>query len=231
MRTEAPLAVNQWTRWRGGVPVQAVSPPAPTVFVVDDDACLRETVEDIIGDAGWRTETFGSAREFLARPPSREPSCLVVDIDLPDLDGLELQATVASERPHMPVIFMAGRSDVEQIVRAMKAGAADFLAKPLSQVALLGAARSALDRSEAALREEAQRQQLADRYALLSRREREVMALVVAGRLNKQVGGDLGISEITVKAHRGRVMEKMQARSFAGLVTMGWQLGLAVANA
>jgi FixJ family two-component response regulator len=180
----------------------------------------------MIGDAGWRTETFGSARDFLDRPPSREPSCLILDVDLPDLDGLELQARVADERPEMPVIFVAGHGEVARVVRAMKAGAADFPAKPLSDVALLSAVRSAIHRSEAALRDEAQRQRLMDRYASLSRREREVMTLVVAGRLNKQVGGDLGISEITVKAHRGQVMVKMQARSFAGLVTMGRQLSL-----
>jgi FixJ family two-component response regulator len=200
------------------------------VFVVDDDACLRETVEALIDGAGWRTETFGSAGEFLARPPSREPSCLILDVDLPDLDGLELQARVAGERPQMPVIFVAGHGEVAQVVRAMKAGAADFLAKPLCEAALLSAVRGALDRSEAALLDEAQRQRLSDRYASLSGREREVMGLVVAGRLNKQVGGDLGISEITVKAHRGRVMARMQARSFAELVTMGRRLGLGPAD-
>ncbi len=230
MRTEASVAANDWTLLRSGVPFSALSQSTPTVFVVDDDACLRETVEVLIGDAGWRTETFGTARDFLARPPSHEPSCLIAGVDLPDLDGLELQARVADERPDMPVIFVAGHSEVAQVVRAMKAGAADFLAKPLSDVALLSAVRGAIHRSEAALLEEAQRQRLLDRYALLSGREREVMALVVAGRLNKQIGGDLGISEVTVKAHRGQVMAKMQARSFAGLVTMGRQLGLSPAD-
>ena len=229
MRTETPVASNEWTRLPGAARA-ALLQPAPTVFVVDDDGCLSETVEALIGDAGWRTETFGSARDFLARPPSREPSCLILDIDLPDLDGLGLQARVADERPGTPVIFVAGRSEVAQIVRAMKAGAADFLAKPLCEVALLRAVRSAIHRSETTLLDEAQRQRLSDRYASLSPREREVMTLVVAGRLNKQVGGDLGISEITVKAHRGRVMAKMQARSFAGLVTMGRRLGLGSAD-
>ena len=229
MRTETPVAANEWTRLPGAA-LAALLQPTPTVFVVDDDACLRETVEALIGEAGWRTETFGTARDFLARPPSREPSCLILDIDLPDLDGLGLQARVADERPGMPVIFVAGRSEVAQIVRAMKAGAADFLAKPLCEVALLRAVRSAIHRSETTLLDEAQRQRLSDRYASLSPREREVMTLVVAGRLNKQVGGDLGISEITVKAHRGRVMAKMQARSFAGLVTMGRRLGLGSAD-
>jgi FixJ family two-component response regulator len=229
MRTETPVAANEWTRLPGAA-LAALLQPTPTVFVVDDDACLRETVEALIGEAGWRTETFGTARDFLARPPSREPSCLILDIDLPDLDGLELQARVADERPGMPVIFVAGRSEVAQVVRAMKAGAADFLAKPLCEVALLGAVRGAIHRSETALLDEAQRQRLSDRYASLSPREREVMTLVVAGRLNKQAGGDLGISEITVKAHRGRVMAKMQARSFAELVTMGRRLGLGSAD-
>jgi FixJ family two-component response regulator len=230
MRTEMSVAVNERSRSWGGIPVEALSQATPTVFVVDDDVCLSETVEALIGDAGWRTETFGSARDFLARRLSHEPSCLILDIDLPDLDGLELQARVADERPDMPVIFVAGHSEVAQVVRAMKAGAADFLAKPLSEVALLSAVRGAIHRSEAALLDEAQRRRLADRYASLSRREREVMSLVVAGRLNKQVGGDLGISEITVKAHRGRVMAKMQARSFVRLVTMGRQLGLGPAD-
>jgi FixJ family two-component response regulator len=229
MRTETPVAANEWTRLPGAA-LAALLQPTPTVFVVDDDACLRETVEALIGEAGWRTETFGTARDFLARPPSREPSCLILDIDLPDLDGLELQARVADERPGMPVIFVAGRSEVAQVVRAMKAGAADFLAKPLCEVALLGAVRGAIHRSETALLDEAQRQRLSDRYASLSPREREVMTLVVAGRLNKQAGGDLGISEITVKAHRGRVMAKMQARSFAELVTMGRRLGVGSAD-
>ena len=230
MRTEMSVAVNERSTSWGGIPVEALAQATPTVFVVDDDVCLSETVEALIGDAGWRTETFGSARDFLARRLSHEPSCLILDIDLPDLDGLELQARVADERPDMPVIFVAGHSEVAQVVRAMKAGAADFLAKPLSEVALLSAVRGAIHRSEAALLDEAQRRRLADRYASLSRREREVMSLVVAGRLNKQVGGDLGISEITVKAHRGRVMAKMQARSFARLVTMGRQLGLGPAD-
>jgi FixJ family two-component response regulator len=201
MRTEMSVAVNERSTSWGGIPVEALSQATPTVFVVDDDVCLSETVEALIGDAGWRTETFGSARDFLARRLSHEPSCLILDIDLPDLDGLELQARVADERPDMPVIFVAGHSEVAQVVRAMKAGAADFLAKPLSEVALLSAVRGAIHRSEAALLE-----------------------------LNKQVGGDLGISEITVKAHRGRVMAKMQARSFARLVTMGRQLGLGPAD-
>ena len=143
----------------------------------------RETVEALLDDAGWRTETFGSAREFLARPPSRLPSCLILDVDLPDLDSWALQTQVADERPDMPVIFVAGHGEVAQVVRAMKAGAADFLAKPLSEPALLSAVRGAIHRSEAAMLDEAQRQRLSDRYASLSHREREVMALVVAGRL------------------------------------------------
>jgi FixJ family two-component response regulator len=203
----------------------AVSNSAPIVFVVDDDVSIRESLEALISTEGWAAECYPSARDFLARPPARTPSCLILDVSLPDLNGLDLQRQIAGERAAMPIIFITGYGDIPMTVQAMKAGAVEFLTKPFEQDALLGAIRDAIGRSESALREEAELQALRDRYAALSRRQREVMALVVAGLLNKQVGGELGISEITVKAHRGQVMEKMQARSFADLVNMSARLG------
>ena len=203
----------------------AVSNPAPIVFVVDDDVSVRESLEALISTEGWAVECFPSAQDFLARSRARTPSCLILDVSLPDLNGLDLQRQIAVDRLDMPIIFITGYGDIPMTVQAMKAGAVEFLTKPFEQDALIGAIRDAIGRSEAALHEEAARQALRDRYAALSRREREVMALVVAGRLNKQVGGELGISEITVKAHRGRVMEKMKARSFADLVNMSARLG------
>jgi FixJ family two-component response regulator len=193
---------------------------APIVFVVDDDVSVRESLELLFRCEGWRAETFASAQEFLDRPRTLGPGCLVLDYSLPDLNGLELQKRVAIERPDMPVIFITGHSDVPVTVQAMKAGALEFLTKPFSDDVLLNAIRDGLDRSRAALRREADMQPLRDRYATLSGRERQVMALVVSGLLNKQVGGELGISEITVKAHRGKVMHKMQADSLADLVRM-----------
>jgi FixJ family two-component response regulator len=208
----------------------AVSNPAPIVFVVDDDVSVRESLEALIGAEGWAAECFASARDFLARPRVRTPSCLILDVSLPDLNGLDLQRRIAADRLDMPIIFITGYGDIPMTVQAMKAGAVEFLTKPFAEEALLGAVRGALDRSELALSEEAELQALRDSYAALSRREREVMALVVAGLLNKQVGGELGISEITVKAHRGRVMEKMKARSLAELVTMNARLHPAMAS-
>jgi len=201
-----------------------VTSATPIVFVVDDDVSVRESLEALIGTEGWRAECFASAQDFLARPPAQTPSCLILDVNLPDLNGLELQAQMAGERLGMPIIFITGYGDIPMTVRAMKAGAAEFLTKPFANDALVGAIQQAIDRSTASLREEAELQALRDRYASLSRREREVMALVVVGRLNKQVGGELGISEITVKAHRGRVMEKMQVRSLAELVKLNARL-------
>ncbi len=192
----------------------------PIVFVVDDDISVRESLELLISTAGWQPETFASAGEFLARPRAVAPSCLVLDVTLPDLNGLDLQQRVAADRLDMPIIFITGYGDVPMTVRAMKAGAAEFLTKPFNDEVLLGAIRQAIERSHVALEQEADLRALRDRYELLSRREREVMALVVSGLLNKQVGYELGISEITVKAHRGSVMRKMKAGSFADLVNM-----------
>jgi FixJ family two-component response regulator len=197
----------------------------PIVFVVDDDISVRESLELLLKSAGWQPETFPSAREFLARPRSTAPCCLVLDVTLPGLNGLELQQQLA-ERTEMPIIFITGYGDVPMSVRAMKAGAVEFLTKPFKDDVLLDAIRHAIDRSRAALLEASAMQQLRIRYESLTPREREVMALVVSGLLNKQVGGDLGISEITVKAHRGQVMRKMAADSLPDLVTMAARLGL-----
>jgi FixJ family two-component response regulator len=204
-----------------------MSHATPIVFVVDDDVSVRESLELLIRCEGWQPETFASAQEFLARPRGLVPSCLVLDISLPGLSGLDLQKHVAVERPDMPIIFITGYGDVPMTVQAMKAGAVEFLTKPFSDDVLLSGIRQAIERSETALRHEAEMRTLQDRYASLTGREREVMALVVAGLLNKQVGSDLGISEITVKAHRGRMMQKMKANSLADLVNMAGRLGLA----
>jgi FixJ family two-component response regulator len=198
----------------------------PIVFVVDDDISVRESLESLVHYAGWQVETFTSAREFLARPRALTPSCLILDVALPDLSGLDLQKQVA-ERVDMPIIFITGYGDVPMTVQAMKAGAVEFLTKPFPDDVVLNAIRNAIERSHAALSQEAELSVLRDCYASLSRREREVMALVVRGLLNKQVGFELGISEITVKAHRGKVMQKMEARSLADLVTMAARLRLA----
>ena len=204
-----------------------MSHPTPIVFVVDDDVSVRESLESLIRCAGWEPETFASAQEFLSRPRVLAPSCLVLDVTLPDLNGLDLQERIAADRIDMPIIFITGYGDVSMTVQAMKAGAVEFLTKPFGDDVLLSAIRHAIERSRIALAHEAEMRALRDRHASLSRREREVMALVVSGLLNKQVGGELGISEITVKAHRGRVMRKMKAGSLADLVNMAARLRLA----
>jgi FixJ family two-component response regulator len=201
----------------------------PIVFVVDDDVSVRESLELLISSAGWQPETFMSAQEFLSRPRVLVPSCLILDVNLPDLNGLDLQKRVAADRIAMPIIFITGFGDVPMTVKAMKAGAVEFLTKPFNDEVLLSAIRQAIERSHTALDHEAEIQALRDCHTSLSRREQEVMALVVSGLLNKQVGGDLGISEITVKAHRGQVMRKMKAGSLADLVTMAARLRLAAA--
>ena len=201
-----------------------MSHAAPIVFVVDDDVSVRESLEALIRSAGWQPETFASAEEFLSRPRVLAPSCLVLDVSLPDLNGLDLQKRVTADRIDMPIIFITAYGDVPMSVQAMKAGAVEFLTKPFGDDVLLGAIRHAIERSRTALDHEAEIRSLRDCYASLTRREREVMALVVSGRLNKQVGGELDISEITVKAHRGQVMRKMKADSLADLVNMAARL-------
>ena len=194
------------------------------VFVVDDDVSVRESLELLIDNEGWQPKTFASAQEFLGSPRAVVPSCLLLDISLPGLNGLELQKRVAVERTDMPIIFITGYGDVPKTVQAMKAGAVEFLTKPFNDEVLLTAIRQALERSRLALVQQADMQELRKRYASLTPREREVMALVVSGLLNKQAGGELGISEITVKAHRGQVMQKMKANSVADLVKMAGRL-------
>jgi FixJ family two-component response regulator len=205
------------------------SAPTPIVFVVDDDVSVRESLELMIEAAGWQPETFASAQEFLARPRAQVPSCLVLDVTLPDLSGLDVQKRVAVDRSEMPVIFITGHGDVPMSVQAMKAGAIEFLTKPFGDDVLLGAIHYALERSRRRLEQQAKMKALRESYDSLTPREREVMALVASGLLNKQVGGELGISEITVKAHRGQVMRKMKADSLPALVKMVGSLATAAA--
>jgi FixJ family two-component response regulator len=203
-----------------------MSADTPIVFVVDDDVSVRESLELLLQTQGWRPETFASAKEFLESPRPLVPSCLVLDLSLPGLDGLELQKRITVERPDLPIIFITGYGDVPKTVRAMKAGAIEFLTKPFDDEVLLAAIRQALERNRHFLSQDAEMQKLRGCYATLTPRERQVMALVVSGLLNKQVGGELGISEITVKAHRGQVMQKMKADSIAHLVKMAERLRL-----
>jgi len=198
----------------------AVATAKHIVFVVDDDFYVRESLVTLLQDEGWQPETFASAQEFLDRPRTFTPSCLVLDISLPGLNGLELQKRVAIERPDMPIIFITGHGDIPMSVGAMKAGAIEFLTKPFNDEVLLVAIRQALERSRLALAQDAEMQELRDRYASLTPRERDVMILVVSGLLNKQVASELGITESTVKAHRGQVMQKMKANSVQDLVKM-----------
>jgi FixJ family two-component response regulator len=209
----------------GSIEVATMPEAPPIVFVVDDDVSVRESLELLIKTAGWQPETFASAQEFLVRRRPMVPCCLVLDVTLPGLSGLDLQPQLA-ERTDMPIIFITGHGDVPMTVQAMKAGAVEFLTKPFNDDVLLDAIRAAIERSRVALRQESEMRVLRGGLASLTPREREVMALVVSGLLNKQVGGELGISEITVKAHRGQVMRKMKADSLPDLVTMAARLGL-----
>jgi FixJ family two-component response regulator len=207
----------------GTIPVPSTS---PIVFVVDDDISIRESLEFLIQDAGWHVATFTSAEEFLNHPREFIPSCLVLDISMPGLNGLELQKRLAVERPDMPIIFLTGHGDIRKTVQAIKAGAVEFLTKPFSDSTLLSAIRGAIDRSNALIGRDAERRALKARYARLSSRERQVLALVVVGKTNKEVANELGISEPTVKAHRGSMMQKMAAGSFAELVKQAARLRL-----
>jgi FixJ family two-component response regulator len=201
-------------------------PTLPTVVVVDDDISVRESLELLIQNQGWQPALFESAQEFLARSPTVVPSCLILDVNLPDLSGLDIQQRISDAKSSIPIIFITGYGDIPTSVRAMKAGAAEFLTKPLDDEVIIGAIRDAVSRSQANLKREGVQRQLQERYDLLSKREREVMNLVVKGLMNKQVAFELHISEITVKAHRGRVMEKMHATTFVDLVNMAQRLGI-----
>jgi FixJ family two-component response regulator len=205
-------------------------PTMPTVVVVDDDISVRESLELLIQEQGWKPVLFESAQEFLARLPTLVPSCLILDINLPDLSGLDIQQRISDEKFSIPIIFITGYGDIPTSVRAMKAGAAEFLTKPLDDAIVIQAIREAVLRSEANLKREGAQRQLQERLASLTRREREVMNLVVKGLMNKQVGFELDISEITVKAHRGRVMEKMHATTVVDLVNMAGRLGISTAR-
>ena len=211
----------------GALPIASAA--HPVVFIVDDDISVRESLEALIGFEGWSVETFASAEEFLARPQSSSPSCLVLDVSLPELSGLDLQQRL-SDRREMPIIFITGHGDIPMTVKAMKAGAVEFLTKPVDSEELLIAIRNGIERSRSELGTEAELDGLRARWSLLTPREREVIELVVAGLLNKQVGLKLGISEITVKAHRGKAMQKMEADSLADMVRMTSRLGVAVAD-
>ncbi|MGF6505778.1 response regulator transcription factor [Paraburkholderia sp. 32] len=212
----------------GGQSVLSSRPqtPPPTVYVVDDDIAIRESIESLLNDDGFTVKSFVSASAFLEHPYVFGPGCLLLDIVLPGLNGLELQKSLAMERPEMPIIFITGLGDAPTVVKAMKAGAVEFLTKPFDDVTLLGAIRAAIERSKTMVRSERRKATIRGRYRELTRREREVFLLVLEGLLNREVGEILGISEITVKAHRGQVMRKMEADSLAELVQMAGDAGI-----
>lgn len=220
---------GRWAIASGSTEVLTMADMTAIVFVVDDDISVRESLELLLGSAGWRCETFSSAQEFLSRPRATAPCCLVLDVSLPGLNGLDLQQQLA-DRTDMPIIFITGHGDVPMTVQAMKAGAIEFLTKPLRSDAVLDAIVAGIERSRAAFRQAFEMRVLCTSYASLTVRKREVMGLVVLGLLNKQVAGELGISEITVKAHRGHVMRKMKADSLPALVTMASRLGVRTAS-
>ncbi len=210
--------------------LNAAVQPNGNVFIVDDDVSVREALDGMLSLAGWRVTAFSSAEEFLSAPRPYAPSCLILDVGLPDLNGLELQQRLAGQQSALPIIFITGDGDVPKTVRAMKAGAIEFLTKPLDDEALLSAVSEGVAQSRRALEADAEMAALRGAFASLSPRELEVLRLIVAGLLNKQVGGELGISEITVKGHRGRLMRKMKARSFADLVQKAALLGVTPAS-
>ncbi|TIM23178.1 MAG: response regulator transcription factor [Mesorhizobium sp.] len=198
----------------------------PVVFVVDDDISVRESLELLIGSAGWQPEIFASPIEFLARPRLAVPNCLILDVNLPELNGLALQQLIAAERIETPIIFVTGYGDIPTSVKAMKAGAAEFLTKPFGEDVMLASIEQALERSRAALSSQSNLEVLRQRHASLSRREQQVLSFVVSGLMNKQIAFELGISEITVKAHRGQMTRKMHAKSLPDLVNMAATLGI-----
>jgi FixJ family two-component response regulator len=198
----------------------------PVVFVVDDDVSVRESLELLIKSAGWQPMLFDSAHAFLEAPAVPSPSCLVLDVNMPGLNGLDLQGMVTESQNKMPIIFVSGFGDVPMTVKALKGGALDFLTKPIDTIALIDAVRMALTRSEAMLKDDSDLLQIQNRLGALTKREREVMVRVVKGLLNKQIAYELDISEVTVKAHRGQVMRKMCARTLPDLVNIASRLQL-----
>jgi FixJ family two-component response regulator len=235
----ALLSARKDTRWtkgtshlwhHEGAKRAPMAEPTGTVLVVDDDISVRESLKHLLRSAGWHVEAFATAREFLAHPKVEAPSCVVLDVELPDLNGLDLQRQLLASQVSTPIIFITGYGDIPKTVQAMKAGAVEFLTKPVSSEALLSAVENAIDLSH---KTRVRRQELLDlksRFESLTPRERQVMELVVSGLLNKQAGAELGMREVTVKGHRGQVMRKMKANSFADLVTMAAALGVRVGS-